>query len=468
MAVHLTRRIRPGDPGMSTESATYPRIRWRHSLIVRVIILCALLVMCLLGAVYVVTRYYFAQVVEEMQEQTDKIGNIVSLYYEEDPTAPLEDLRAQLSREGADIQFLEGEVMQTMVTIEHDEEGQMSKVAYSTLPLPDGRNALLTVRMNLEPQTEIIKAFRNKYLLTLTGGFLLTIVLMVYFIAKTLRPLRELTQRCRQISHGRLEKVEIRKNAGEILALEHMFNGMVSALKDKALMEANLRQAQRLSALGSLAAGVAHDIRNPLNSIKLLSSHASDNLDKGENRERSAQQLRTIRKEVGRLEDIVTGFLSMAREQELNPAPNKVDALLEESLQLIRKDAEQRGVRLLYDLRAGETTLMLDAKQWKRAVINVLLNALEATPEGGRVRLFSRVTDETCEIEVRDDGPGMPAEVAEHAFDPYFTTKHTGTGLGLSITRGIIEEHGGAIQLTSREQGGCQVLITLPLGNVQP
>jgi two-component system sensor histidine kinase HydH len=243
---------------------------------------------------------------------------------------------------------------------------------------------------------------------------------------------------------------------------------MVTALKEKELMETNLRQAQRLSALGSLAAGVAHDIRNPLNSIKLLSSHVSDNLDKAENRERASKQLRTIRKEVDRLEDIVTGFLSMAREQELNPAPNKVDALLEECVQLIRKDAEQRGVRLVHELRVGETELMLDAKQWKRAVINVLLNALEATPRGGRVRLFSRVTDETCEIEVRDDGPGMPPEVAERAFDPYFTTKQTGTGLGLSITRGIVEEHGGSIEITSREHTGCQVLITLPLQDLQP
>jgi len=99
--------------------STYPRVRWRQSLIVRVIILCALLVICLLGAVYVATRFYFAQVVEEMREQTDKIADIVSLYYEENPVAPLEDLKAELSREGADIQFLEGEAMQTKITDLH-------------------------------------------------------------------------------------------------------------------------------------------------------------------------------------------------------------------------------------------------------------------------------------------------------------------------------------------------------------
>jgi signal transduction histidine kinase len=98
-----------------------------------------------------------------------------------------------------------------------------------------------------------------------------------------------------------------------------------------------------------------------------------------------------------------------------------------------------------------------------RAILNVVINGMEACPKGGRVRLFSRVTDQACEIEIRDDGPGIPKEAAERAFDPYFTTKPTGTGLGLAITRGIVEEHGGTITLTGSEDQGCQVLITLPL-----
>ena len=106
---------------------------------------------------------------------------------------------------------------------------------------------------------------------------------------------------------------------------------------------------------------------------------------------------------------------------------------------------------------------MLDPKQWTRAIINVLINALEACPTGGRVRLFSRVTDRACEVEIRDDGPGMSDVQLERAFEPYFTTKPTGTGLGLSITRGIIEEHAGSIALSSPPGHGCQVLITLPL-----
>jgi signal transduction histidine kinase len=114
-------------------------------------------------------------------------------------------------------------------------------------------------------------------------------------------------------------------------------------------------------------------------------------------------------------------------------------------------------------LNAGDTLLLLDGKQWTRAILNVLLNALEACAPGGHVRLSSRVANGACEILVEDDGPGLPKEAAEQVFDPYYTTKPGGTGLGLSITRGIVEEHGGTTELQSDEGKGCRVTITVPL-----
>jgi len=140
-----------------------------------------------------------------------------------------------------------------------------------------------------------------------------------------------------------------------------------------------------------------------------------------------------------------------------------MDALLGECLRLFQQDAEAREIRLVSDLHAKGVELMLDPKQWKRAVLNIILNALEACPPGGRVRVLSRRSDTHCEIEIRDDGPGIPKDALEQVFDPYFTTKPGGTGLGLSITRGIVEEHGGTIDISSSPEWGCQVLITMPL-----
>ncbi len=449
---------------MTEAVEAYPPVRWYNSMIVRVMVLCVVLVMCLFGSVYVITRFYFSQVTEEMQARTEEVVRDVVVTFDENPEAELDELARAMDTAEHNVEFelFQGREVPTQLSLETSPGGGMDKVARMVIDRGDDQ-VLLTVRVALEPQTEILHAFKNEYFLLLSLVFIVALGSMVYFIARLLRPIHDLSETCAQISEGNFQAVTVRKNSGEILTLERTFNRMVSALKDKEIVESNLRQAQRLSALGNLAAGVAHDVRNPLNSIKLLSSHALDNLTTDPGNEGAVKQLQTIRNEVDRLDDIVSGFLSLAKERELKPAPCRIDPLLRECTRLVEKDAERRGVRLIAELRAGDTELMLDAKQWTRAILNVLLNALEACPAGARVRLFSRLTDVTCEVEIRDDGPGMSAEVAERAFEPYYTTRQTGTGLGLSITRGIIEEHHGTIQLSSREGEGCQALITMPL-----
>ncbi|MBM3290064.1 MAG: HAMP domain-containing protein [Candidatus Hydrogenedentes bacterium] len=319
----------------------------------------------------------------------------------------------------------------------------------------------LLAEFKLDPRATIWRAFTNRYIALLTGMFLVALGLMVYFIVKSLRPMRDLAESCVRIGAGDLAPVEIKRSYGEVLALEQTFNKMVEALRGKEQIEANLRQAQRLSALGSLAAGIAHDVRNPLNAIKLLSSHALDSLDAGDNG--AAQPLRTIRKEVDRLEEIVSGFLALAKERELQPEPVAVDTLIMDCVRLVQAEAEARGAALSSELGAGGLQLDVDPKQVKRAVLNVIINAIEACEGGGRVRVLTRAAEYDYQIEVRDNGPGLTKEAAERAFDPYFTTKPAGTGIGLSIARGIFEEHGGSVSLSCALGEGCHVLMALPL-----
>ncbi len=451
---------------MNGTPSNYPYFRWHSSLIVRVMLLCGVLVLCLLGSVYEITRHYFREVVQEMETRTQDIANRVVLLLEEHPDMDFRQLEEQMAKsyDGTRINLNPdaGAVEINQFLLEHDESGQLVKVARVPLTVA-GKQVLLTARVGIVPQTEIVRAFKNKYILLLTAVFVVTLGLMIYFIARILRPLSDLSETCAKISSGSLQDVSTSGAAGEVLALEYTFNKMVASLREKEIVEANLRQAQRLSAIGNLAAGVAHDVRNPLNAIKLLSSHAIDTLGDEPESASTVKQLQTIRNEVNRLEDIVSGFLSLAKERELRPEPCHIDALLEDCARLIRKDAEERGIRIVTELRADKKTLMIDPKQMTRAILNVMINGMEACPHGGRLRLFSRLTESACEIEIRDDGPGMPKEIAERVFEPYFTTKTTGTGLGLSITRGIIEEHGGTIQLMSVEEQGCQVIISLPL-----
>ena len=451
-----------------SENDRPPRVRWHDSLIVRVIGLCVILVLCLLGSVYVMTGHYYREVTREMEKRAGGVVRSVEVWMDEHREAELDfdalpdDLKTLSDGMPLELSLVPSAEAPSRIWPQLSEDGYVFMATQYFQR--DGAWIQLTARFAMDPQTEIVRAFKNRNLKALTAGFIVTLGLMVYLIAKTLRPLRDLSESCAHISEGDLRNVAIRGNTGEVLALEQTFNRMVDSLREKEVVEANLRQAQRLSAIGNLAAGIAHDVRNPLNAIKLLSSHALDTLTEPvPDREMAAKHLRTIRSEVNRLEEIVSGFLSLAREEALRCEPSQIDALLKECIVLVRKDAEDREVRLISELRAGELTLMIDPKQWTRAILNVLINALEACPAGGRVRLFSRLTDRACEIEIRDDGPGLNTADLERAFDPYFTTKKTGTGLGLSITRGIIEEHGGTITLTGSSGQGCQVLIAMPL-----
>lgn len=441
------------------------RVPWRYSLLVRVVALCAVLLLCLLGSAVGIMRFYVHRAAEDMRALSETMAEHAREAIERDPGIDAADLERTLRDINAhlEISISEGDWADAAPVIQTERRSEGSITRISEVPLEHaGHRLVLTLRSTTAAQVEILRAFTDRYVLALTLVFVFTLVLMVYFIAKALRPLNDLSRSCAAISHGDLRPVRSPGATGEILALENTFNEMVQSLREKERMETQLRQAQRLTALGNLAAGIAHDVRNPLNAIKLLSSHALDGI-RGTENTAAVRPLETIRDEVNRLEEIVSNFLSLAKERELALEPHVIDPLLEECLRLFQKDAEGRGVKLTGELRAGNTVLMLDPKQFTRAVLNVLLNALEACPPGGRVRLFSRVTDRACEVEIRDDGPGLDREAAERVFEPYYTTKPGGTGLGLSVTRGIIEEHGGRIALSGAPGEGCQVLVTLPL-----
>ncbi|HRK35782.1 MAG TPA: ATP-binding protein [Candidatus Hydrogenedentes bacterium] len=453
--------MQSGDPVVS-------KVHWANSLIARVVALCVVLVLCLLGSVYVLTVHFLKEVRQEYEKQTLAMLSDLGMWFERHPGEIDDVASAQQSLEqkypGARVDIVPTvpSEQSTEITTEITDQGIRLKGRYTLTQ--EGMPSLdAVIESTIPPQDVMFAAFTNRYIALLTISFVVALALMIYFIVKSLRPLRDLSKSCARISAGELAPVEIKRNYGEVLALEQTFNKMVDALRDKEQIEANLRQAQRLSALGSLAAGVAHDVRNPLNAIKLLSSHALDTLDESGAENGTVQQLRTIRKEVDRLEDIVSGFLALAKERELQPEPVKIDLVIDECVSLASAEADARSVRLTAELGAGDLQLEVDPKQLRRAVLNVVINAIEACNAGGRVRVITRIAEEDYQIEVRDDGPGLSKDVAERAFDPYFTTKSTGTGIGLSITRGIVEEHGGTVSLSCTLGMGCQALIALPL-----
>jgi signal transduction histidine kinase len=218
-----------------------------------------------------------------------------------------------------------------------------------------------------------------------------------------------------------------------------------------------MQRAEQLAAVGRLAASVAHEIRNPLTSIKMLIGVA---LRGGA---LTADDLGVIYGEIARLERTVQGLLDFAR----LPQPNRRLCDLNESatraVELVRARAAQQQVAITVSPSQRPALVLADAGQLGTVLVNLLLNALDATPSGGRIAVeVGHAPDGAVQATVRDTGPGVPAEIADRLFEPFATTKPTGTGLGLNISRRVAEAHGGRLEAANGSEGGACFTLTLP------
>jgi signal transduction histidine kinase len=219
------------------------------------------------------------------------------------------------------------------------------------------------------------------------------------------------------------------------------------------------------SLIETLAAGVAHEVRNPLNSVQINLSILEKELQELVP-DRDAHVfvlLRKIAGEIKRLDDFVSEFLRFARPPRLNPERLPVRSLLGDLAAFIAPECSQKGVELALEL-GGPETVVVDGFQMKQALLNLVLNALQATPRGGRIVIATSGDAHAVRIAVRDDGEGMPPEVQDRAFTPFFTTREEGTGLGLPLVRRIALEHGGRVEIASRPGTGTTVTLVLPAG----
>lgn len=230
-------------------------------------------------------------------------------------------------------------------------------------------------------------------------------------------------------------------------------------------LEREVEQRERLSALGNLAAGVAHEVRNPLNAVamglqRLAKEFAPTSVEEGEE---FGQIVKTLREEVVRLNRIVEEFLTLARPPGLELKPCKPAVLLEELDRLVAAEAERRGISWSVVGTEGlPEEAIWDTERLKQAIWNVVLNALDASSPGGSVRVEAAPHEDGAVIAVTDTGPGIPPEAIERIFEPYFTTKAGGTGLGLALARRIVEAHGGRIAVESEAGRGTTVRLIIP------
>lgn len=228
-----------------------------------------------------------------------------------------------------------------------------------------------------------------------------------------------------------------------------------------------IRRADRLSALGTLAAGIAHEIRNPLVSIQTFFQLAPDRLH---DEEFFTTFLSMTAKEVTRISDLITELLSFARSPSRSLGPVSLNDSVERVATLLEPEARKHDLKLVRDYAEDVPLVLADADQIKQVLINLVLNAIQATQPGGVVTASTRARRRSDvsfgQFEIRDTGMGMPPDRLEHIFNPFFTTKDKGTGLGLSIAHQIVMEHGGFISVESEEGRGTSFFVDLPAADI--
>jgi signal transduction histidine kinase len=221
---------------------------------------------------------------------------------------------------------------------------------------------------------------------------------------------------------------------------------------------------EKLISIGRLSAGVAHEINNPLTTILTTAMLIQEDLEKTDP---LYGELETISKETIRCREIVTSLLDFARQGSPEKKPYNLNAIVRESILLTKKQAAFSDIQISQILDQAIPQIRVDKGQIEQAMINLLINAVEATAPGGSIKVVTRFepNHNAAEIEISDTGIGMDEKTISRIFDPFYTNKETGTGLGLAITLGIIEQHEGSIRVQSHPGEGTTFTIRLPLKN---
>jgi two-component system NtrC family sensor kinase len=228
---------------------------------------------------------------------------------------------------------------------------------------------------------------------------------------------------------------------------------------------------EKMASIGKMAAVVAHEINNPLSGILTYAKLLRKWLDRGETEgvkhQEAMQCLELIAGESRRCGDLVKNLLTFSRTAPMNVETTDLNAVMDRSVRLVQHQLEMNGIQLQLDLATDLPHVQCDPAQIEQVVLALVMNSIDAMPRGGNLWLRTRLNDsrDEVEIQVRDDGMGIPADILPQLFEPFLTTKESGhgVGLGLAISRGIIERHNGHIEVQSEAGKGTTFTITLPL-----
>jgi signal transduction histidine kinase len=303
------------------------------------------------------------------------------------------------------------------------------------------------------------------------GGGLLGLFLGIVISRSITRPIYELVLKVRGATEREeiVQNVEI-ANESELEQLGHSVRLLIENIhqtnEELARSQQLLIRSEKLATAGQLAAGIAHEIRNPLTTVKMLTFALEEELSPRDDRRKD---LRMIIGEIERMEGVLQSFLDFARPPEPEFTRMTLTQTIEHALALLHPEIRKREIHPSLDI-PHDITICADRSQVSQVLINLLMNAIDAMPDGGDLRLTVRPVASPpaeakpmVEIGITDTGTGIPDDLFPHLFDPFVTRKDGGTGLGLSIAHKIVETHGGWIEAKNNPNGGATFTVTLPM-----
>lgn len=337
---------------------------------------------------------------------------------------------------------------------------------YGSLVVEDAANVAARENQMVVEWLDLMQKVPTYYLIF---HFVLMLWMTRFLSNRFMKPLNHLVKQTKRIATGDFSYVKpIGKYRDEFTTVEVAINRMLRELESR---QNSLIDAHKLRAVGILTAGVAHELNNPLNNI-MLTAHAILEEYKDLSPDEAVAMVKDIVAETDRSRSIVHNLLDFTRETESIMEPLQLEKLVEETVRLARNQVKVKRAFIESDIESDLPKIQGDRQQLKQALLNLILNALDAIGEEGRIRVtVKRHGPDLLLVQVEDDGCGISPEALTHVFDPFFTTKPVGkgTGLGLSVVHGIVSKHGGRITVESRP---CRTVFSLTLpcaaGSVEP
>ena len=326
------------------------------------------------------------------------------------------------------------------------------------LLLPEHGRVLLSLWM----PTREAERLRERIVLGMGGIAILGVLAMAlvgYLIARTITaPVEDLVEVTEKVSTGDLRQRATIRSRDEIGTLADSFNDMVEKLE---VFEQRLLESEKLATAGQMAAGLAHEIRNPLTSIKMLGQVLQGRI---KNQAEDEKTLNALIKEIGRLDRIIQEFINRAMPGELRITEGDINREVTEVITVAEESFTAQDIVVRHSLSDDIPSIPMDREKTRQVLWNLLLNAKEAMQKGGTLIVSTKMANnQFVEISLEDTGHGVATGEAEQLFQPFFTTKPEGVGLGLTMSRKIVEQHGGELLLENRPQGGMQARVLLPI-----